>query len=377
MRFTDRVSIGEVKETGEGYLVATAKVARTGNQLYYAHELGDLAISAGFKADDVVRVYRPPEEVFSDKVLRSITRVPVTVDHPQEYVTADNWSKYAVGEVGDTVARDGEWIVVNPMIKDANAIKAAKSTHKEISMGYTANIIKAGDGVDADFVMTDIAMNHLALVPRGRAGSAARIGDSWGIAPLQDYQPGVAPTTAKKGGHMTDQLKTVVLGDKAVQVAVTDVAAIEQFKADSAKALADAEAKHTAAIAAKDEEIGNLKAELKAAQDAANIDVDALVAARTELVNKVRAIDANIVVDGKSDNELRRAAVASRYGVDFVKDSSDAEIAGMFKALAKDVKNPVADAIRTGIRPIGDASQSMNDALQKSVADLNAWRREA
>lgn len=173
---------------------------------------------------------------------------------------------------------------------------------------------------------------------------------------------------------MTDQLKTVVLGDKAVQVAVTDVAAIEQFKADSAKALADAEAKHTAAIAAKDEEIGNLKAELKAAQDAANIDVDALVAARTELVNKVRAIDANIDVDGKSDNDLRRAAVASRYGVDFVKDSSDAEIAGMFKALAKDVKNPVADAIRTGIKPIGDASQSMNDALQKSVADLNAWR---
>src|SRR5690606_28156587 len=106
-------------------------------------ELGDLAISAGFKTDDVVRVYRPPEEVFSDKVLRSITRVPVTVDHPQENVTADNWSKYAVGEVGDTVARDGEWIVVNPMIKDAAAIHAARTTHKEISMGYTANIIKA------------------------------------------------------------------------------------------------------------------------------------------------------------------------------------------------------------------------------------------
>lgn len=365
IRFTDSVRVGDVKETKEGFLVATARVARTGVQLYLAEELGDVAYSAGFGPGDVVRVHRDADQVFSDSVMRSITRVPVTLNHPAENVIADNWSRYAVGEVGDAVTKQGDWIVVNPMVKDASAITAAKTTHKEISLGYEAKIVKARDGVNADFEMTDLHINHLALVPAGRAGHQARIGDSWGAEPVQDYQPGVKPKPVE-GGHMSDQLKTVVLGDKAVQVAVSDVAAIEQFKKDSAKALADAQTKHEAAITAKDEEIGKLRVELQQAKDAANIDVDSLVAARTELVNQVKAIDAKIETAGKSDADLRKAAVAAKLGDEIVADASDAEISGMFKALSK-VKpsNPVADAIK-----YGSDESNVNDAQSAYVARL-------
>lgn len=378
IKFTDRVSVGDIKETKEGYLVATARVARTGVQLYLARELGDVAINAGFAPDDTVRVYRHPDEVFHADSLASITRLPVTVDHPTEDVTSENWAKLSVGEVGDAYSTEPEWIVVNPMIKDASATRAARTTHQEISMGYRAGIVKARDGLESDFEQKSIRYNHLALVRKGRAGELARIGDSWGAAPIQDFQPGIMPTTVG-GSQMTDQLKTVVLGDKAVQVAVTDVAAIEQFKTDSAKALADAKTAHTAAIAAKDEEIGTLKADLKKAQDAAVIDVDALVAARTDLVGKVKAIDAKIDPTGKSDTDLRKAAVASKLGDAMVADASEAEITGMFKAIAKDAKpgNPVADAIARGVQPVGDAATHMIDAHAKSVADLNAWRKEA
>lgn len=358
MRFNDRVSVGQTKQTGEGYLVATAKVARTGVQEYYAAELGDVAAQAGFKPNDIVRVYRHPDQVFSQDTLNSITRVPVTIDHPQENVSADNWSQYAVGEVGDAFAKDGEWIVVNPMIKDAKGIEAAKTTHKEISMGYNANIVKARDGIDADFEMTDIRMNHLALVPRGRAGSQARIGDSWGAAPISDNQPGVTPNNRPKEGHMTT--KTVVLGDKAVQVLVEDAAEVERFKQESAKALADAETKLATTIADKDEEIGKLRAELADAKKAAEIDVDALVAARTELVAQVKAIDAKIDAKGLSDADLRKAAVAAKLGDEMVKDASEAVILGMFKAIAKDAKpaDPVGEAFKYGVKdadPINDA----------------------
>jgi len=375
MRFNDRVSVGQTKQTGEGYLVATAKVARTGVQEYYAAELGDVAAQAGFKPNDIVRVYRHPDQVFSQDTLNSITRVPVTIDHPQESVNADNWSQYAVGEVGDAFTKDGEWIVVNPMIKDARGIEAAKTTHKEISMGYNANIVKARDGIDADFEMTDIRMNHLALVPRGRAGSQARIGDSWGAAPISDNQPGATPNNRPKEGHMTT--KTVVLGDKAVQVHVEDAAEVERFKQESAKALADAEAKLTTTIAAKDEEIGKLKAELADAKRAAEIDVDALVAARTELVAQVKAIDAKIDAKGLSDADLRKAAVAAKLGDEMVKDASEAVILGMFKAIAKDAKpaDPVGEVFKHGTRQsVGDAATQMKDAFAKSVDDLNAWR---
>ncbi|MPS98599.1 MAG: DUF2213 domain-containing protein [Pseudomonas sp.] len=375
VKFADRVAVGELKETREGYLVATARVARTGVQLYYASELGDVARDAGFKPGDVVRVYRHADEVFAKDSLASITRLPVTVDHPAEEVTAANWQQLAVGEVGDAYATEPEWIVVNPMIKDAGAAKAARTTHQEISMGYSAAIVPARDGLEADFEQRGIRYNHLALVPKGRAGEMARIGDSWGASPVQDFQPGISPKS--KGGLMPD-MKTVVLGDKAVQVADTDVALIEQYKTDMARKLTDAESKHAAAIAAKDEDIGKLRADLATAQAAANIDVDSLVAARSELVGQVKAMDASIDPKGKTDAELRKAAVLAKLGDSIVKDASDAEITGMFKALAKDAAttNPVATALRQGVVNVGDAQSLADKALAKANTDLNAWRNQ-
>lgn len=375
IKFSDRVTVGELKETREGYLVATARVARTGVQLYYASELGDVARDAGFAPGDVVRVYRHADEVFAKDSLASITRLPVTVDHPAEEVTAANWQQLAVGEVGDAYATEPEWIVVNPMIKDAGAAKAARTTHQEISMGYSAAIVPARDGLDADFEQRGIRYNHLALVPKGRAGEKARIGDSWGASPVQDFQPGISPKS--KGGRMPD-MKTVVLGDKAVQVADTDVALIEQYKTDMARKLADAETAKKKSDEEKDEEIGKLKAEVKKAKDAAVIDVDALVAARTELVGQVKAMDASIDPKGKTDAELRKAAVLAKLGDTIVKDASDAEITGMFKALAKDAAttNPVATALRHGVVNVGDAQTLADKALAKANTDLNAWRNQ-
>lgn len=374
MKFTDRVAIGQTKTTAEGFLVATARVARTGVQHYLASELGDIATAAGFKPSDVVRVYRHADEVFHKDSLASITRLPVTVDHPTQDVTAENWAKLAVGEVGDAYTTEPDWIVVNPMVKDAAATKAARTTHQEVSMGYRAEIVPARDGLDADFEQRSIRYNHLALVPAGRAGPLARIGDSWGAAPITDFQPGTTPNT--KGDPMTDQLKTVVLGDSAVQVAVTDVAAIERYKADMTRQLADAKAEKKKAEEDKDEEIGELKAKLKKAEDAAVVDIDGLVKARSDLLSTVHAIDSKIDPKGKTDAELRKAAVASKLGDAMVADASDPEIAGMFKAIAKDAKpsNPVADAFRAGVRQIGDAAQQSDAAHKKYVGGLNAWR---
>ncbi|RVN55444.1 DUF1073 domain-containing protein [Sinorhizobium meliloti] len=57
----------------------------------------------------------------------------------------------------------------------------------------------------------------------------------------------------------------------------------------------------------------------------------------------------------------------------------DAEITGMFKAIAKDVKtaDPFARVVSDGLKPTGDAHTQANDAWNKSVSDLNAWRKEA
>lgn len=374
IRFADRVSVGAMKETGEGYLVATARVARTGTQKYLASELGDIAIKAGFKPTDMVRVMRSPEEVFAVDSLQTITRLPVTVNHPAENVTADNWSKLSVGEVGDAYSTEPEWIVVNPMIKDKAATQAARTTHKEISMGYSAEIVSYADSAIADFEMKTIRYNHLALVPKGRAGEQARIGDSWGACPMVDYVPGSSPTTREGDSKM--ELKTIVLGDQAVQVAVSDMAAIEAYKTTMTKNLADAVADKKKVEEDKDEEIGKLKAELKTAKDAAEIDVDKLVADRTALIAQVKAVDSSIDPAGKSDGDLRKAAVRAKMGDAAIADASDAEISGMFKVLAASggARNPVADAIKHGIQSVGDQAANMQDAWKKANDEQNAWR---
>ena len=327
IRFNDAAKIGGTKKTQEGYLVATSRVARTGVQTYLASELGDVADD--FKPDAVVRVYRAEDQVFHKDTLASITRVPVTLGHPPEMVDADNWATYSVGDVGDAFARDGEWIVVNPMIKDAAARTTAETTHKEISMGYTANIVKARDGVDADFEMVDIRMNHLALVPKGRAGSQARIGDAqWGASPVK-----------VEDKRMTVELKTVILGDKAVQVEAKDADTVAAILKD-----------HKTAIDAKDTEIGELKGKLATAE--AKVLDEAAIAK---------------LVDAKVDAKTKRDAVAAKFGDEAVKDASDAEIAGMFKVIDKSAGN-ADETVRNALKdakPIQDAEDKIKAAQMK------------
>ena len=379
MKFLDRASVGAVKETAEGYLVATSRVARTGVQEYLARELGDIATAAGFKPDDVVRVYRHADQVFHKDSLTSITRLPVTIDHPGEDVTADNWAKLAVGDIGDAYATEPEWIVVNPMLKDAAAVKAARSTHPELSMGYSANIVKARDGLDADFEVSDIRYNHLALVPKARAGDKARIGDGWGVSPIEidDSQPGGMPKT--KGGLQMPDLKTLVLGDSAVQVAVADAAAIEKFKADTAKQLADAKSVADAAIAAKDAELAKVQAALDDAKTKilSDADLDKRVAARAELVAAAHAIAPEVKTTGLSDADIRKATVVAKLGDAAIAGKSAAYIDARFDILAdaaKTEENPVAGAFKQGVLNVGDAGKNMQDAWAKSNADMNAWR---
>lgn len=321
IRFTDRADIGGIKVTKDGYLAATARVARTGIQEYRAYELG-------MPGEGIVKIYRPESEVFSKDAIASLTRVPVTINHPVESVTNENWKDLAVGEVGDEVLRDGEWIVVSPMLKDAEAIKLAKTTHKEISMGYTAELRDAAPETGADYEMYNLRFNHLAMVPKGRAGSQARFGDAepWGASPInvEDKQ-------------MTVELKTVVLNDKAVKVEAQDAEAVTALVKDHKEALA---------------KIGELEVKLA--------DAEAKIVSDEEFQKRV-----SDAVELKS----KRDAVIAKIG-DKAKEWSDSQIEGAFLALdaipeqpakkSSEMRKAVGDALK-----IDDAEDRIKTALNK------------
>ena len=156
-------------ETVEGYLVCrNVPIARTGAQEYTARELmldGD--------PERPVVVDRRPEDVFEPAVLASFEGKPVTDGHPPENVGPENYTAYSRGHV-QNVRREGDYIVADLYINDkALASDIQNGVKREVSCGYTCNYVPDGAG----YRQERIRGNHVAVVPRGRAGHEVAIQD--------------------------------------------------------------------------------------------------------------------------------------------------------------------------------------------------------
>ena len=371
-QFTDSlITDGVLRKTDDGYVVQ-ARVAKGGNvQSYFGAEIG-MADRA------VVRVYRPADEVFSMASIATYARKPITMGHPRDGVSPATWKDLAVGEIDRDVMRDGEFVSVPLLFRDAAAVAAmqAMGGPRELSMGYDAKI-ELRDGVTPsgepyDAVMTDLKMNHVAVVPVARGGAELRTFDgaaNWGAMPL-------SPTAETKGNPM--DLQTVVLGDQAAQVAVADAPKIEAFKAAMTKRLNDMESAHATTIAAKDAEI----AKAEAARDDAkgkvmtDADIDKRVQDRADLIAVAKSVYPEVKTAGLSDAAIRKSVVAAKLG-DAITGKSDAYIDVRFDILAEDAAT--ADPFADGMKDRKPAPVTSLDAVYAARnASLNdAWKTPA
>jgi hypothetical protein len=351
IKFTDSVTLHDVQTHQDGYKIVKGRIARTGLQGYLRRELGDNAPMGD--PNDLLQIYRPDDEVFADDALNGWTHVPVTLDHPPELVTPDNVKQYAIGEVTAKAHLDRKegWIGLEWIVKDAASIAALDVTHKQVSGGYTADIdFTAGvtpDGKSYDGVQRAIHPNHLALVPNGRAFSDAAKPAQWGIAP----QP--------QKDHEDMTMKTIVVGDKAVQVAAVDADVITKMIADHASVVVDLNTK-----------VGELKAECADAAKKVLTDaqVEALVADRMAIVDKARTLVADYDAAGKAVSDVKREVVASVYGDDAAStEVSDAEINGIFRIMKP---AEVSDVARDAIKDAAKNKEDMNDPWAKAQDKL-------
>lgn len=353
---TDRASIGGVRTTRDGYLVAEARIARTGVQTYRAGELGLKDRAAG----EVVRVFRPADEVFAPDSMASLAHRPVTMDHPAENVEAKNWRKYAVGQTGGEVARDGDFVKVPLALMDAAAIDAVQAGKRELSVGYsctldfTAGVTDSGEPYDA--VQRGIRGNHLAVCDIARGGSMLRIGDKEKTMTTKTITFDGLPV------EVTDAAEAVI--NKLTGV----VTALETRAVDAEKQVGTL----TAEAQAKDGKIAALEADLADARDPAKL--AAKVQARAALVDAAKKLAPSLTIaDSMADAEIRRAAVAVRLG-DKAKDMADAAIEGAFAALTPAGPDPLAQAIGDSANApaIADArakAEAARAAQLKSLAD--------
>ncbi|MDX0408382.1 DUF2213 domain-containing protein [Sinorhizobium medicae] len=375
MKFTDLAPIAGTRRTADGYLVADARTARTGIQLYAGHEVGKPEMS-------VVKVYRPEAQVFDKASLGSYAHKPVTNDHPDEAVTADNWKALSVGQIGDEVAREGEFVRIPLIVMDAAAIKAIDEGKRELSAGYTCDLAwepgttPAGEKYDA--IQKDIRINHVAIVQRGRAGSEARIGDGagkWGVSPVNTQ---IADERIPKM-----DLRKILVDGLTVETTDQGAQAITKLQKDlesSAAKFADAEKAHQTALAAKDAELAKKDAEIDALKGKilSDADLDKRVQARADLVTKAKVLAKDVKTEGLSDAAIRKAVVVAKLGDAAVADKSEAYIDARFDMLVEDASKNGADPFRTvvqqGLTQTSDASTSAT-AHKSMVSELeSAWQ---
>ena len=156
-------------ETAEGFLMCkNVPIARTGMQEYTARDLmldGD--------PERMIKVNRYETDVFEPAALASFEGKPVTDGHPPEEVEPANFASYAKGHI-QRVRREGDFMVADLYINDPILINDVRNGIKrEVSCGYICEYTADGDG----YKQSKIRGNHVAVVPRGRAGHEVAIKD--------------------------------------------------------------------------------------------------------------------------------------------------------------------------------------------------------
>ena len=316
--------------TPEGFLRVRARIGRTGVHLYRADELGP---PAGFAAGDTVRVYRPPEAVFSPDAMASFAGKPVTDGHPPAMVDAGNWKRYAVGQSGPAVEPDGDHLVTDLLIADAAAV-ARVEAGAQLSNGYLADFDftpgTTPDGALYDAVQSNIRGNHIALVDAGRCGDSCRIGD----AEVRDCGCGSALTTVTIDGITLD------VAEASVEAANRLRKKIETLDGTVVALTAQVPDGHT---------------------------LDALVADRSRVVDFAKlALGAGLETRGRTTAALRRAVVARMLGSD-LDDRSDNYVAAAFDALCSVdmIRNPLAVSL-AGADPRPDTRRERDRFLAQA-----------
>ncbi len=174
MNFYAPAQLGKTRRlTPEGYLLCEGvAIARTGSQVYGGHE-----IPLEPNADGTVIVSRPPEEVFREETIASFEGKSVTVEHPEDFVSPENWSQVSVGVVQNVRRGTGiedDLLLADLLITAAGAITYANSDMPELSCGYAADYEQTEPG---RAIQRNMIGNHVALVARGRAGPRCSIRD--------------------------------------------------------------------------------------------------------------------------------------------------------------------------------------------------------
>lgn len=371
----DRGQMGGVRRTPQGFLrVDDSTPTRTGILIYRNPD------------GSTRRELRHPEDVGDPASLATLQAVPVTDEHPPGMVTAANAMQYSRGHTSDDVRLDGKLVKTSVTIQDAGLIaKIDAKKAVELSCGYHCDLeMEPGtfEGQPYDARQRNITYNHVAVVPRGRAGPSARLN----IDAAEDITD-TTPETPEEGRN-TPMPKITIDGvelevpDAGTALAISnklraDAARITTFEGEVAAAKKDA----TDAKALADATQGKLdgtKAKLDAAEakiaERKDGDIGALVTARLGLVQQAIAfLPKETKLDELqplTDRELKEKVILTLSPKTDLKDRSDAYIDARFDAAVEDGdRHDHTGELRNGATPRPTPAPGQGGGEQRVDAD--------
>lgn len=323
-----------------------------------------------------------PEEILSDATVSSANSKPVTDGH-HGLVTKDNSHDLLKGFTASNGHVEGNMLYNDITITDPNLISQIKSGDKrELSIGFETQMDPTSgtyNGTKYDAIQRNIRINHVAVVPKGRAGHEVRlIGDS--AEAVEQVEP-----SEEKGNQM--ETRVVRADGQNITVAADDVEKITKLDADNsakAKQIADLDAQIKKLQSEKAQLQGDADASAKKA-DEAQAKADSLEAdnkklqekfdkykadgvdKKLELIDKVKSfVGDEYDYHGKSDRDMKIDAVKAIKGdsVDFT-DKSDTYVQAAFDMLEKPKK------VSGYAGPEPEAKGDSADPIAKAYYDLN------
>lgn len=232
--------------------------------------------------------------------MATLVMAPLTNDHPNEAVNPGNIKQLQIGVVGEQIeSKEDQFIAAHVTVMDAAAIQDVESGVVELSCGYDCDEDETPGtfmGEAYDIIQRNIRYNHVALVPRGRAGREVKLrldsqdaiqlteesameeieinGQKFQVAPevAAAFKAQMEKMSMEMDGYKSDMEK--MKGDMGNMLPKEDMAKVEAEKADMAKQVDETQAK-----------LDSANAELAKRNDSA----DKIEAIAKELL-KVRAV---------------------------------------------------------------------------------------
>lgn len=170
--------LSERHKDENGYLyVDRSPILRSGVLEYLGSELvvegSNTVDGVEVDPDKVYKVYIPEEEI--RKGADSFKMIPITDDHTWLGDDGEDAKDYQVGMTGENVYVEDGFLYVPLKFTGKDIVEEVENHEKEeLSSSYYNKFVKS-DNPEYDFIARDIKGNHLALVDKGRCGSAVRV----------------------------------------------------------------------------------------------------------------------------------------------------------------------------------------------------------